>query len=168
MKKVTSYSFEKNYKVRAAIITLIGKFVFLELLVALIALGLSALTLSPENLFILRIILLSVNILIFIYFLLVWYFQYYIVSPHGISKSSGIIFRKTTSVDIPAIRSVQVYQGLFGKTFNYGSLKLDSPLIKNLFEMDNLPNPYRHANLIEKARLKQITDEKSETIIPSA
>ena len=102
------------------------------------------------------------------YFLLIWYFKYYIVSPIDLSSNSGLIFRRTESIDLAAIRSVKVEQGLFGRIFRYGTLRLESPLLEKIFVMEKIPEVFKHASIIEEARLEQITHEDNQIIIPSA
>ncbi|MDP2642740.1 MAG: PH domain-containing protein [Candidatus Peregrinibacteria bacterium] len=172
MKKVNNYGFESNYKVRAHMAVLIGRIIMAEVVLAFVGVLLSLpmftsdeSTLDFETNFYVRVIFLGLSLIIFIYFLLSWNYEYYIVSPHGVSSNSGIIVRKAQSIDIPAVRSVLINQSFLGRILNYGTLTLESPLLKDFFLLKNLPNPFRHATLIEKARLEAIEKMGAENVI---
>lgn len=174
MKRTNSYSFDKDYNVRVNVAVVIKKIVLAEIILAAIAFLLNlfvfsggTLIVTTSNTFYMGIFFLVINLIIFLYLFISWYYKYYIISNDGISSNTGIIFRKTTSIDVPAIRSVSVKQGLLGKIFNYGTLILESPLLSEKFFMYDLPNPFRHATLIEKARLRAINRAGAENVIIS-
>lgn len=172
MKKITGYSFDNNYKVRSHVAVLIMKIVVAEIVLASVSFLLNSFmfssaesNLDPKINFFIRFLFLGVSLIIFIYLLLSWNYEYYIISPHSISSNSRIILRKTQNIDVPGIRSIIVNQGLFGRIFNYGTLTLESPLLKENFLIKNVPSPSRHAGLIEKARLEAIEKAAPENII---
>ncbi|MFA6305468.1 MAG: PH domain-containing protein [Candidatus Gracilibacteria bacterium] len=174
MKKVSSYNFDGNYKAREHMAILIARIVMAEVVLAFVGVFLNfpifasdASKLDLGTNFYVRIIFLGLSLVVFIYLLLGWNYKYYIVSPHSISSNSGIIVRKAQSIDIPAVRSVIVNQSFFGRILGYGTLSLESPLLEEHFLMENLPNPFRHATLIEKARLEAIEKMGAENIIIS-
>jgi uncharacterized membrane protein YdbT with pleckstrin-like domain len=172
MTKITSYNFGDNYRVKANLFVVMKKIVIVEIVLALIAFLLNffvfsggALVVSTNNTIYMAVIFLCINIVLFIYLLVVWNYTYYIISSDGISLNSGVILRKKISIDIPAIRSISVKQTFFGRIFNYGTLILESPLLKESFFMHDLPAPFRHAKLIERARLNSINKLGAENVI---
>ena len=172
MKRTNSYSFDGDYKVRVHMIFVVKKIVLTEIVLALVAFLFNffvfsggSLTVKTSSTFYMGSFFLIANLIAFIYLFLSWNYKYYILSRDGISSNSGIILRKTKSIDMSAIRSIGVNQGLFGKVFNYGTLILESPLLSEKFFMYDLPNPFRHAALIDKERLKAINREGAESII---
>ena len=172
MNESSTFNFKKNYKVRSSIFILFAKVFWLETILFVASSFLTYLMRSGgsaviDSFVMYRISIYAINIVVVTYLLLAWYLKYYVVSPKGIYSSSGIIFRRTESLDTPAIRSIQVNQGMFGHIFGYGTLKLISPLIEKDFYMVKIPAPFKHSSLIENARLKEITNKNSGTIIPS-
>lgn len=172
MKKVDSYNFGGNYRVRANLFVVMKKIVLTEICLALTAFFLNffvfsggVLVVDSNNTFYMGVFFLVINLIVFIYLLLSWNYKYYIISSDGITSNAGIIFRKTTSIDVSGIRSISVNQGFFGRIFNYGTLTLESPLLKEPFLMYDLPNPFRHATLIDEAKLKFINKAGVENII---
>ncbi|MBD3360952.1 PH domain-containing protein [Candidatus Peregrinibacteria bacterium] len=172
MEKEGNFTFEKSYKVRMSIVPLIVKILILEIFLALLRFILKILT-SPSGQVQLEfdfalyflIFFIIINIIFLFYFFLSWYYRYFIISPEEVSLNSGIIFRRTDNIDMATIRSVKVAQGIFGRIFKFGTLKLEGPMIKGIKILRSLPNPFRHASLIEKARINAI-NKSPETIIP--
>lgn len=172
MKKTTSFNFEGNYKVRTHIVIVIRKIIVTEIILAFLALLMNFFifssvdfTINANMVFYVGFFSLIFNLLIFLYLLLSWNNKYYIISAKGISSHSGVILRKTEQIDVPAIRSISVNQGFFGRIFSYGTLRLESPLLTKPFWLHDLPNPFRHSGLIEKASLAAANKAGADNII---
>jgi len=172
MKKTTSFNFEGSYKVRAHIIIVIRKIIITEIILAFVAFLMNSFVspnvdfvINANTVFYIEFFLLMINVIVFLYLLLSWNCEYYIISAEGISSNSGVILRKSKQIDVPAIRSVSVNQGFFGRIFGYGTLKLESPLLTEPFLLYDLPDPFRHSGLIEKASLKAVNKAGAENVI---
>lgn len=168
----TSFNFEGSYKVRTHIAIVIRKIIITEIVLAFVAFLMNSFVspnidsvINVNMVFYIGFFPLIINIIIFLYLLLSWNYEYYIISAEGISSNSGIILRKTKQIDVPAIRSVSVNQGFFGRIFDYGTLKLESPLLTRPFLLYDLPNPFRHSGLIEKASLEAVNKAGAENVI---
>lgn len=174
MKKVNNFSFDRDYNVKANIAIVIKKIILTQFSLAIIAFFTNfiafsggRLVVTTLNTFYIGSLILAVNLITFLYLFISWHHMYYIISSNGISSSKGIISKKTNSIDTPAIRSIKVQQSILGKIFNYGTIILESPLLSEKFLMRDLPNPHRHASLIEKARMKSINKIGAENVIIS-
>ncbi len=172
MKKSNNYSFDEDYNVKTSIVVVIRKVVLAEIVLASIAFLFNFFVFSGGNLvvktsstFYIGSFFLVINLTIFICLFLGWNYRYYVISQDGISSNTGVVFRKTKSIDIPSIRSISINQGFFGRIFNYGTIVLESPVLSEKFYMHYLPTPFRHATLIENARAKALKDGKVENII---
>lgn len=172
MENPTSFNFEGSYKVRTHIAIVIRKIVITEIILAF-AVFLVTSFMSPNvdsainvnMVFYVDFFLLIINIIIFLYLLLSWNCKYYIISAEGVSLNFGVILRRSKQIDVPAIRSISVNQGFFGRIFGYGTLKLESPLLTKPFLLYDLPDPFRHSGLIEKASLEAVNKAGAENVI---
>jgi membrane protein YdbS with pleckstrin-like domain len=169
MKKSTSFNFEGSYKVRTHIVIVIRKIIIPEIILAFTAFlvnsFVSDFAINSNMVFYIDFFLLIINIVIFLCLLLSWNYKYYIISAKSIASNAGVILRRSKQIDVPAIRSVSVNQGFFGRIFGYGTLKLESPLLPEPFLLYDLPNPFRHSDLIEKAILEAVNKAGAENVI---
>ena len=176
MKKNTSFNFEGSYRVRTHIAIVIRKIIITEIVLAFAAFLIINSFIFPNvdfaintnMVFYIEFFSLITNLVIFLYLLLSWNYKYYVISAEGISSNSGIILRKTKQIDIPAVRSVSVNQGFFGRIFGYGTLKLESPLLTKPFLLYDLPSPFKHSGLIEKASLEAVNKAGAENVVIGA
>lgn len=98
--------------------------------------------------------------------ILTWLNRYYIVSEEAISKTRGILFRRTRTFDLGSIASVKVSQSIFGQILNYGDVILENPLTKKDLTIKDVQAPYSQASLIEKQRLKEISKSPNKKVVP--
>lgn len=129
--------------------------------------GQSPSTSEPEKISIIAIITFGIYVLnfsVFAIFFLKWLYHYYIITPTGFSKNYGVIVRDTETYDFKSIRSLEVHQGILGKIFGYGNIRLDSPLLKKSVHIEKISQPYKYAKLIEERRLKYL--EGSDNVTP--
>jgi len=161
MKKKSTVNFKRNYKVRETIWRLLSKLFISELFLF----GLMYVFVSQVHIYSI-FVLGSLNLILILWLFTKWMNTYYIVSEEGISKTSGVFFRRSRTFDISSIASVQVRQGIFGRILSYGDVVLENPLTKKDLHIRHVDNPYEQAGLIEKQRLKEISKNPGKKVVP--
>jgi membrane protein YdbS with pleckstrin-like domain len=53
-----------------------------------------------------------------------WYYEYYLIQPDSIFVHRGIVFSSEQAFQMEDIKSIEIIQGMFGKIFNTGTVKL--------------------------------------------
>lgn len=81
-----------------------------------------------------------------IYVIVAWLEEYYEITPMEVIHRKGFLFRREESYTLDHIGSITVEQGLFGRIFNFGSIKLfDWALEKNMYVyLIHSPLKYHH------------------------
>ncbi len=177
--------FTKSYTMRESFFVLVGRILLAEIVFGVIYAILSLL-LKPEPLppgtaalvttttetadisYYLSVFtwLNILNIAVVILILLVWYNRRYIISPQEVYYVRGIILRRKDVYHIQAMVAVRVRQGVFGRIFGFGTIRLESPLLKKDVFIRNIQNPHKHAQVIENQRVKSIKSIVTESVIP--
>jgi len=95
-----------------------------------------------------------ISIIMFFYIVLIvsivlgWGSHYYAIDNQTVFIYNGVIFTRTINYDMAGIESVEVDQGLLGKIFNFGTLKLFNPHLKRELTFNHIPNPNEEAAFI--------------------
>lgn len=163
--KAQAPSSEKTYRLRQSLFVLAFRLMTLELIFGLV-ITLSYLVfriMSPERSFWTTggfWILIALNLFFLFLVILMWSSHYYVISPHEVLKSRGIVFRFTMARDLASVRSVRVKQNLFQRLCNYGTLELEADLMLGKdFVLHNVRHPYQHARCIDALRMNQSEEE---------
>lgn len=158
----------KNYRLRQTGLVLVLRIIFVEVLISGFQFLVNYIIFDPKEFsstaffWSLRVIEAILLIAVF----LRWYFIYYIISTDAVSRHKGVLFKKVETYDLQSIRSLTVFQGLFGRLFNYGTIVMTSPLLKKDVKLKNINNPLRHAQILDSQRLKLIEDKEIRNITP--
>lgn len=137
---------------KLAVVEIIGSFLtmlfYWPLTYADTALNISETLLSPYILLFFGTMIFKLFLTLFV--ILEWLNEYYEITPHKISHRRGVIFHKIEEYDISHIMSIEVDQGILGKLFNYGTLRLyDRPINKQLY-LYLIHNPFRYYKIIDE------------------
>ncbi len=101
--------------------------------------------------FIAFIILLVLNAIIISFIIARWHAEYVEVTKDGIIKYSGIVFsKKKEKYECNFVETITFEQSFFGKLFNYGTIELYDPALKEKIYLLNVPNPKKNSELVEK------------------
>jgi|GEM_PF-4610394 len=91
---------------------------------------------------------LVIYIVMVVYMLLSWSKHYYVINSQAVLMYDGIIFSKSKSYDMAGVESIEVDQGLIGKIFNFGTLKLFNPRLAKEITFHRIPDPNQEAGFI--------------------
>ncbi len=172
MAKGNAVNLEKDYKTRMSIFVLLGRLLIVQalLVVASVVLNGELFAANFENVIIQfvsqSLFLLLMALVLTFSVIVVWFYRYYVITPEGIYLYKGVIFRQMDNFDMKSVRKVTVEQGLMGRIFNYGDIVMESPLISHDIRLHNIHKPTKVVKLIEKQRLKHVTNAKS-VIVPA-
>jgi membrane protein YdbS with pleckstrin-like domain len=83
-----------------------------------------------------------------LYMILSWNKHYYVINSQAVLMYDGIIFSKSKSYDMAGVESIEVDQGLIGKVFNFGTLKLYNPRLEKEITFHRIPDPNKEAGFI--------------------
>lgn len=84
---------------------------------------------------------LAMNIMLIILIGLRWNSEYTEISSEGVIKHSGILHRKEQSYACNFVEGAKLYQSFFGLIFNYGTIELYDPALKEQVYLLNISNP---------------------------
>lgn len=159
MKQKSNRNFKPNFKLLSSSWRLVFKIIRVQILFAVLSYALAQ-SIHPLSTLAVGLLNLFASIWIFIE----WTNHYYILTEEGISKTHGVLYRKTRTFDMASIASVKVRQGLLGRLFHYGHIVLENPLTKKDLVLRSIENPYEQASLIEQQRLKEISKQSSKVV----
>lgn len=110
--------------------------------------------------FVLSLFTIGFESLIMVLLFIHWSMTTYEIRPGELVFKSGLLRRK---MDIHALKNMQtVYttQGLMGRMFNYGNVRLFNPMSKEELSLEHIPDPERHTEL-----LRQVLENSSRELL---
>lgn len=157
--------------VRQSIFFLLLKLLFLETVASTLIIGFH-LFLSTSNLqnisqntmdifnIPLFIILVVLKTIFVIYVIVAWLEEYYEITPIEVVHRKGFIFKREERYTLEHIGSITLEQGILGRIFNFGSLKLfDWALEKNI-NIYLIHSPLKYHSILEKLVPEADTEKK--------
>lgn len=90
-----------------------------------------------------------------------WAYTTFEIKTHELVFRKGIFYRKRTIHSLKNIQSVEVEQGFLGLLFQYGSIRLYNPLLKEEIYMRSVTDPEKYAHALRNA-----LDIEQSTIMP--
>lgn len=124
---------------------------------------------GSDDIYLITIIQMFVALIFFVLAIFVslqWKNDYYEILKDGIVHKSGVIFKRELAYSCSNIESVQLYQGLLGNLFGYGTIELYDPALKKKIYLINISSPQRYIKLLKKIYLK-IPSKKARIIFQS-
>lgn len=79
-----------------------------------------------------------------------WTNEYYIIRPGDILHRQGLFSLKEETFSLVNVEAFTVDQSFIGKIFNFGSIKLYSPVLKQDYYLNNVSNPIKLKKTIEQ------------------
>lgn len=95
-------------------------------------------------------ILLLLNMIIAASLVLKWQFEYVEVNDSGVTKHSGILHRREEKYACHFIEVITTDQSFMGTLFNYGSLVLYDPALKDEIHIMNVTDPKKSGETIQE------------------
>ena len=91
-----------------------------------------------------------VNVQIIFSIILKWHFEYIEITKEAIIKHKGIFYKKEEIFACNYIESITLNQDFIGMMFNYGTLKLFDPVLKEPIYLYNIASPKKYSEVINK------------------
>lgn len=164
MRVKDTVNMKKSYKVREAPVFLVFRILFLQMLVFLTIFILGLFDFS----FLIFVPVYVLNTLFLAYVIASWYKHIYVITPKAIYKTQGVFFQRNENYDLKSFREVKLKQGIIELLFNYGTIEMTSPVLSHSVLLSRIRSPRRNLEIIEKHRLKEVTDASAETVVPLA
>jgi uncharacterized membrane protein YdbT with pleckstrin-like domain len=106
---------------------------------------------QPLLVFTTEVILIQVlNIYILLIAILSWLNKRYIFNPKEIIVKTGIVNTKSTTYEIANLQSMSISQNIIQKLFNFGSIKLFNPVLKEEIYVTDIPDPHKYGEIIQQ------------------
>lgn len=78
-----------------------------------------------------------------------WLSIEYILRNDEIVIREGLIKIKETTYEIANLQSMSINQSLFGRIFNFGTIRLFNPVLKEEIFLEDIPNPNLYGAIIQ-------------------
>jgi membrane protein YdbS with pleckstrin-like domain len=145
-----------DYVIRRSVVSLILKGAFAWILLALMNYGFDWLMSVPQNLSFgtalntsaviarLPVFQLVLNVLfgwLMLYIVLDWVFEYFIIKNDTIVLRRGIIFSHEDVYQMEDVKTINVYQGFWGKLFNTGTVSFFDASVRKPEYLSGIDNP---------------------------
>lgn len=105
------------------------------------------------------------DVVIIFSIVLKWYFEYTDITRTAIIKHRGILYRKEQTFACNFIETITLNQDFMGMIFNYGTLELFDPALKEPIYLYNIASPKRYSDVIKKIFSKK-KDSSAAIFIP--
>lgn len=105
----------------------------------------------------LLLVLLKIGLTVFI--VLQWIDEYYKISTEEIIHKRGLIFKQEETNKLIHLTSLEVEQGLWGRIFNYGTIKMYNWSTEKTILLYLIHNPKRYAGILRK-RIPNVDEDR--------
>ncbi len=95
------------------------------------------------------ITMLAIKSFLTIFVIVSWLNQYYEIKPKEIVLKKGLIFKQEERFMLMHIGSVELDQGIFGRMFNFGTLKLFNWTSEKYEYLYLIHNPFKYQKILE-------------------
>ncbi len=167
MDHVKNNQYSNNLTIRKSAAVMFIRIVILELLLGilyvLLRMGLRYLDIQLDTEFSLTPLTLVKSLFFMVaeigvagFVILQWINNYYILTSNEIKYITGIISKREMNYSLKNIQSVSFEQGLIGRIFNYGNVKIFSPALQQELFLAEVPNP---SQIVEN--IKEVLEESN-------
>lgn len=105
--------------------------------------------------FLMMLIVLIVNIVVVLFIILKWTSEYSELTHGSLIRHSGILFKKEQKYACNFVEIITFEQSMLGLIFNYGTIELYDPAIKERIYLINISSPKKYREIIEKRVSKE-------------
>lgn len=106
-----------------------------------------------------------IKILMTIWIVLKWLYEYYEITPDYIVHKKGVIFRKTEEYRLDHVRMMDIQETLIGELLNFATITLFDTRLNKYLDLYLIHNPRRYTHVI-KALRPDIELKKDNTVLP--
>jgi len=100
--------------------------------------------------FLLFVILNATKLFLMLTLAIKWISSTYEIRTHEIRHKYGILNKKEKIFLCDLAQEVSLSQNLFGKIFNFGTIEIFNPAIKEVIILEGIPNPEKYAEIVKK------------------
>lgn len=129
------------------LIAAVGVIVFHTLLFAARNMQQSTTSVIPFNPYIFLVLVLF-KLAITAYIILEWHEEYYEISASTVGHYKGYLFKRHEEIKLEHIASVKLEQGLLGRIFNYGTIRLHSWFLGKDYYLYQIHNPRKYEHVL--------------------
>lgn len=97
----------------------------------------------------------TLNMILLVLTFLEWIRMIYIIRPNEIIEQKGIWHIKENVYSTDKIEGVTVDQGIIGRIFNYGTIKIVNPVLGEDLYLVDIPDPFTYADVIRQSKSKE-------------
>lgn len=163
----------KHVNVRQSIFLLLIKLVTVEVITAVVIIVFhsamfaikdlqnSAAPAIPFNIYIF-LVLASLKMLLTGYIILEWYDEYYEISTTDVGHRKGFFFKRHETVKLEHLTSVKLEQGIIGKLFNYGTIRVHDWFQNRDYFLYQIHDPRKYERVL--VHLMPTADHSRKTI----
>ncbi len=160
--KKIPYSYPIRMSTAIVIVRIIGTQFFISVLTLFITLPLVAFKETIDQ-YIPIIMLYSflmlcfqmLNMIVIVLIFLRWMRTIYITRENEIIEQKGIWNIKENIYATQRVEEVEVDQSLWGRLWNYGTVKVSNPLLQKDLYLIDIPQPHLYADVIRQSRSKE-------------
>lgn len=106
---------------------------------------------APLFVITIEVILIQIlNLYILLVAILTWLNKQYIFNPKEVIIKTGVLSTKSTTYEIANLQSMSISQNFIQKLFNFGSIKLFNPVLKEEIYISDIPNPHKYGEIIQQ------------------
>lgn len=145
-----------EYHIRQTVAIPITKLVMIEIIITLISffarfLSFNYLGEILNNLIlIVEILVIQIfNLYLILNVIFSWLSIEYILRNDEIVIRQGLIKSKETTYEIANLQSMSINQSLMGRLFNFGTIRLFNPVLKEEIFLEDIPNPKLYGAIIQ-------------------
>lgn len=96
------------------------------------------------------VIIQILNIYILLVAILTWINKQYIFNPKEVIIKTGVLSTKSTTYEIANLQSMSISQNVIQKLFNFGSIKLFNPVLKEEIYISDISDPHKFGEIIQQ------------------
>jgi len=149
-----------SYNVRQSPVLLIARIVVSEIVIMVLhyfirfildQIFIFLVTKQPLFVITIEVILIQIlNIYILLIAILTWLNKQYIFNPKEVIIKTGVLSTKSTTYEIANLQSMSISQNIIQKIFNFGSIKLFNPVLKEEIYIADIPDPHKYGEIIQQ------------------
>ncbi len=148
----------KYFEIRQSLMVLFARLLLTEIIITigyvlakwgyLYAVGENAIN-SVDNTTWIYILFQLINLTTIMIVVVLWAFHFYRISQETISRYKGYINKKTDIITMRTISSVKMSQGLMGRIFGFGTIRVECMFSKQVIFLKNINKPHFYRKAIQ-------------------
>lgn len=97
----------------------------------------------------------TINMILLVITFLQWIRMVYIIRPNEIIEQKGIWHIRENIYSTDKIEAVSVDQSIWGRIFNYGTIRIVNPVLNEDLFLEDISDPFTYADVIRQSKSKE-------------